>query len=253
MIPQWKSRFELKPDAWVFVPTAESIKTGQEIKRAIESRWTPPPNYYHLLAGGHVEALRIHTDNTWFIHLDIKNFFGSINRSRATRCLKSLFGYKRAREIANLSTVIHPERAEFILPFGFVQSPIIASICLHKSALGSRLRSLRTDGFTVSVYMDDLIISSATLDGAHKALADIKHHAERSGFQLNSEKEEGPAYKITAFNIDLAASQIAIEPTRLKAFSEALESSSSPHQQLGILGYIKSVNINQYKEILHSQ
>lgn len=253
MIPQWKTRFELKPDGWVFVPTAASIQTGQEIKRAIESRWTPPPNYYHLLAGGHVEAIRSHTNNSWFIHLDIKNFFGSINRSRITRCLKNLFGYERAREIANISTVIHPKCGEFILPFGFVQSPIIASICLHKSALGSCLRSLQTDGFTVSVYMDDLIISSATLDGAHKALADINHHAARSGFQLNREKEEGPAPKITAFNIDLSASQIAIDPTRLKAFSEALESSSSAHQQLGILGYIKSVNAEQHKEISQSQ
>lgn len=249
MIPRWKSRFELKPDAWVFVPTAESIKTGQEIKRAIESRWTPPPNYYHLLAGGHVEAVRAHTDNTWFIHIDIKNFFGSINRSRVTRCLKNLFGYERAREIANLSTVIHPKWGVFILPFGFVQSPIIASICLYKSALGKCLRSLQTSGLTVSVYMDDLIISSKKLDTAHKALADIKHHAERSGFQLNREKEEGPAPKITAFNIDLSASQIAIEPTRLKAFSKSLESSTSSHQQLGILGYIQSVNTKQAQEI----
>lgn len=249
MIPQWASRFELKPDTWVFVPTKTSMKIGREIKRAIEARWDVPPNYYHLLAGGHVEALRIHTENTWFIHLDIKNFFGSINRSRITRCLKNLFGYSCAREITNLSTVIHPNRSEFILPFGFVQSPIIASICLYKSALGNCLQSLRKSGLTVSVYVDDLIISSDTLEAAVEALTAIKHNAERSEFELNHEKEEGPAPKITAFNIDLSKNRIAVEPNRLKAFSEAFLGATSEHQQRGIIGYVDSVNSDQATKI----
>lgn len=249
MIPQWASRFELKPDAWVFVPTKASMQIGREIKRNIEVRWDAPPNYYHLSAGGHVEALRIHTDNKWFIHLDIKNFFGSINRSRITRCLKNLFGYSRAREITNLSTVIHPNRGSFILPFGFVQSPIIASICLHKSALGNCLNSLQKSGLTVSVYVDDLIISSDTLKAATEALTVIKHSAERSKFELNPQKEEGPAPQITAFNIDLSANRLAVEPNRIKAFSEAFLASTSTHQQRGIIGYVESVNPNQATKI----
>jgi len=245
MIPQWASRFELKPDTWVFVPTQASMKMGREIKRTIQARWDAPPNYYHLLAGGHVEALRIHADNTWFIHLDIKNFFGSINRSRITRSLKNLFGYSHAREIANLSTVIHPNFGGFILPFGFVQSPIIASICLHKSALGRCLSLLQKSGTRVSVYVDDLIISSDTLEVAVEALTAIKHSAERSGFELNHEKEEGPAPKITAFNLDLSKNRLAVEPNRLKEFSEAFLGATSEHQQRGIIGYVESVNSDQ--------
>lgn len=245
MIPQWVSRFELKPDTWVFVPTKASMKMGREIKQAIQARWDVPPNYYHLLAGGHVEALRIHAGNSWFIHLDIKNFFGSINRSRITRSLKNLFGYSHAREIANLSTVIHPNLGGFILPFGFVQSPIIASICLYKSGLGSCLNLLQKSGVRVSVYVDDLIISSDTLKAATEALAAIKQSAERSGFQLNQEKEEGPAPRITAFNIDLSTNQLNIEPSRFKAFSDALLATTSTHQQRGIIGYVQSVNPDQ--------
>lgn len=74
MTPKWSSRFELKPGAWVFVPTEETIKAGQDIKQALSARWKPPSNYYHLLSGGHVEALRAHAGNSWFIHLDIKDF-----------------------------------------------------------------------------------------------------------------------------------------------------------------------------------
>lgn len=249
MTPKWASRFEIKPGAWVFVPTKETIEAGLEIKKALEERWKPPPNYYHLLCGGHVGALRAHAGNSWFIHLDVKDFFGSINRSRITRCLKNLFGYERAREIANASTVIHPSRGDFILPFGFVQSPLIASICLYKSALGSRLQGLQKEGLTVSVYVDDLILSSNDLHVAHEAMTAVKHGAERSGFRLNQDKEEGPAEKITAFNIDLSAKYMAIEPERLVAFLDAFQAAESSHQQLGILGYVKSVSPAQAEEI----
>ena len=249
MIPKWSSRFEIKPGAWVFVPTKETIKVGQEIKQNLEMRWKPPSNYYHLLSGGHVEALRAHAGNSWFVHLDIKDFFGSINRSRVTRCLKELFGYKQARQIANASTVIHPNRGNFILPFGFVQSPLIASICLYKSALGRCLRGLQKDGLTVSVYVDDLILSVNDLQVANAGLDAVKHAAERSGFRLNPDKEEGPAEKITAFNIDLSVKRLAIEQKRLAAFLEAFQTAENSHQQLGILGYVASVSPAQAEEI----
>jgi len=249
MTPKWTSRFELKPGAWVFVPTAETIRDGQEIKQALAVRWSPPSNYYHLLSGGHVEALRAHAGNSWFIHLDIKDFFGSINRSRITRCMKSLFGYERAREIANASTVIHPSRRTFVLPFGFVQSTLIASICLYKSALGSCIRSLQKDGLTVSVYVDDLVLSTNDIQIARDALGAAKHAAERAGFRLNPDKEEGPAEMITAFNINLSAKYMAIEPERLLAFAEAFQAAESSHQQLGILGYVASVCSTQAAEI----
>jgi len=251
--PKWSSRFELKPGTWVFVPTEETIESGQEIRQALEVRWKPPSNYYHLLSGGHVNALRAHVRNSWFVHLDIKDFFGSINRSRITRCLKSLFGYKRAREIANASTVIHPGRGDFILPFGFVQSPLIASVCLYKSALGRRLRDLQKEGLTVSIYVDDLILSANDPQGVHEALVAVKHAADRSGFRLNSDKEEGPAEKITAFNIDLSTKYMAIEPERLAALVEAFQAAESSHQQRGIIGYVASVSPEQAEEMQTGQ
>lgn len=249
MTPKWSSRFELKLGAWVFVPTEETIKAGKEIKQALSARWKPPSNYYHLLSGGHVEALRAHIGNSWFIHLDIKDFFGSISRSRITRALKNLFGYEQARSIANASTVIHPTRGDYILPFGFVQSPLIASVCLHKSALGRCLRDLEKTGVTVSIYVDDLILSTTDPLVAQQALAAVKLAAERSEFRLNPDKEEGPAEKITAFNIDLSAKCLAIETERLAAFVEAFQAAESSHQQLGILGYVASVSLVQAEEI----
>ena len=183
---------------------------------------------------------------TSFIHLDIQNFFGSINRTRITRCLKNLFGYDRAREIANASTVSHPETKNHILPFGFIQSPIIASICLRESALGRYLEELhRMKGVTVSVYVDDLIISTKD-ESISKAILDkVSAKATRANFTLNAKKQEGPSAHITAFNILLSENSLSIEESRLNKFIDAYLATDSVNKQRGILGYINSINSDQ--------
>lgn len=248
MGPKWDTRFELKPGKWVFVPSEESIKLGKKIKSQIEVRWKAPSNYFHLKAGGHVAALRSHLGQATFIHLDIQNFFDSINQSRITRCLKERFGYGIARDIAIASTVLAPSLAtkKFILPYGFVQSPIIASICLFESALGKYLRQLRKmDGVVVSVYVDDIVISTAASIDAASIVEDIKAAAKRAGFAFNMAKEEGPADSIKAFNIELGQDSLDISYERLKSFREAYLNADSEHQRKGIVGYIESVNASQ--------
>jgi hypothetical protein len=152
----WDHKFELKPACWVFVPTEESKQHGYNLKQKIESKWRAPHYYFHLKSGGHVEALKKHLGNKYFAQADIKNFFNSISRSRVTRALNSLFkDYDLARSSACSSVVADPDstEGEFILPFGFVQSPIIASLCLYQSALGRYLDRLVSTGFRVSVYI----------------------------------------------------------------------------------------------------
>ena len=89
MNPKWSSKFELKPGKWVFVPTPEAVTTGKKIKKTIEKCWRPPAYFFHLRVGGHVEALRSHLNHDNFLRVDIKDFFGSISRTRVTRCLGS--------------------------------------------------------------------------------------------------------------------------------------------------------------------
>src|ERR1041384_3097719 len=97
MKPKWSNKFEIKPGKWVFIPTVEMVKVGKEIKQAIEDYWKPPRYFYHLRAGGHVRALRAHLGNSTFVRLDIRDFFGSINKNRITRCLKVKFGHVKSR------------------------------------------------------------------------------------------------------------------------------------------------------------
>ena len=251
---RWNHRFELKPNCWVFVPTKASLIRGKEIKSEIELKWRTPYYYAHLKAGGHVTALKTHINNKYLIRTDIQNYFNSINLTRITRELKPLFKpYNHAREIALESVVKNPNSStnESILPFGFVQSPIIASLCLYKSALGRYLHKLENKGFKVSVYMDDIIIStSEPYNTAETALIGLHEKARQSNFILNPDKTFGPVEQITAFNINLSKGSIEITEERLKEFKKEYQESNSEYVRNGIHSYINSVSLDQGKSLL---
>ncbi|GID04810.1 hypothetical protein TMM008_20120 [Pseudomonas sp. 008] len=218
---------------------------GELFKKLIEFKWLPPSNYYHLKSGGHVDAIKYHLDGQFFIHADLKKFFNSINRSRITRELKPYFGYEKARSIAMESTVSIPLESGqvFALPFGFVQSTIIASLCLRKSRLGKTIHKLdSTEGIKASVYVDDIIISTQSMEKANLALSMIQESSKKSGLLLNKEKLKGPAESITAFNIDLSPNLVMISNTRFRELLANYRNSTSDNQKNGIFGYVYSVN-----------
>ena len=244
---RWISKFQIKEGTWVFVPTKETIENGYKIKKKIENVWDSPDVFYHLKKGGHVRALQNHLNKKFFLHLDIKDFFGHINRSRVTRSLKDHLPYEEAREIAMESTVRSPESSssKYILPFGFVQSPIIASVCLSKSAFFRELRSLCKDGFTLSVYMDDIILSHNYCDRLSEQMASLKEASERSGFPLNDKKQKGPDECITAFNVFLTQGELRIIPEKFDELRNAYRNSENKFQRDGIASYVYSINHSQ--------
>lgn len=252
---RWTSKFQIKEGAWVFVPAEESIANGLKIKNLIADCWAAPKHYYHLRNGGHVRALQRHTKHKFFIHLDIQNFFGQMNRSRITRSLKEHLPYETAREIAVESTVRLPDSAEvkYILPFGFVQSPIIASVCLSKSALGRYLSSLEhRKEFSVSVYMDDILVSGDDSEELEQEMLMIKAASEKSKLPLNPKKQEGPDACVKAFNVELSQGLLKITPNRLQEFALAYANSENEHQRAGILNYVLSVNPTQAELLLQA-
>lgn len=245
---RWISKFRIKEHSWVFVPTEETVQSGSEIKKTIEENWIPPKYFYHLASGGHVRALQQHLGYNYFLHLDVENFFGNINRSRITRCLKSFLSYNEARLVAIESTVRLPEcePAKYILPFGFVQSPIIASISLDKSALGARIQRIsKRKDFGVSVYMDDIIVSSNSLTALIEQCEILETASIKSALPLNKGKQEGPGPMVTAFNIQLSRDLLEITKEKLSELVLNYQASENEHQRAGIYNYIISVNTDQ--------
>lgn len=252
IIERWTTKFKIKNNTWVFVPNKETREYGKRVKLQIEEKWNKPDYYFHLRDGGHVEALKCHLNNIYFIHVDIENFFENINKSRVTRNLKIFFGYTNSRSVAIESTVRLPSDIEnkYILPFGFVQSPIIASLCLHKSRLGTFLDRLNEgDDFVVSVYMDDIIISGKNIRKLKSILNELVVISEHSKLPLNNKKTEKPSKKITSFNIELSHMNLSINKNRMDAFKKAYDVGNE-NQRKGILTYMSTINKKQLSMFL---
>lgn len=249
MSKKWVSRYQLKPDRWVFVQHEDSARIGRKIKKSIEGKWTPPRFYYHLISGGHLAALKSHINNRSFSRLDISDFFGSINRSRVTRSLKKMYGYQDARFMASESVVKIPEKNIFALPYGFVQSPILASLAFSQSHLGIYLSEIEAKKeITVSVYVDDIIISSMDEDLLLETYQAVLTKATFSKFPLNYSKLSPPSPCVTAFNINLSTHKMEITESRLLDFKKAYISSYGTKRSDAILRYVYSVNEKQGNE-----
>ena len=150
--------------------------------------------------------------------------------------------------MATSSTVRHPDDANRqILPYGFIQSPLLASLALYKSGLGTYLNKLGDDKrFVVTVYVDDIIVSSDDHTELVNVLSALKSKAERSRFAFSNEKEQGPANSISAFNIQLTSgTPLSILAPRLEEFHNAFLASTNDMKCAGIQGYVRSVNQDQ--------
>jgi hypothetical protein len=243
MSPKWVNRFRVK-DRWVYQPSEESRLFGTQLRHRIYCRWKRPAFYFHLRQGGHVAAVHSHAAHKYFYKTDITDFFGSVRRSRVARCLKQWLAHEDALEAAQQSTVRRIDGSR-VLPYGFVQSPLLASIALAESTLGGVLHRLSmTDGFTVSVYMDDILVSANDQSLLADAKRDIEAAAGPSRFELSPSKTAGPTAAVSAFNIDLRQASVTVSPLRLVAFLEAYATGSAD-QRSGIRGYVDSVNAGQ--------
>jgi hypothetical protein len=245
----YKHRFQLpdRPDTTIFVQTEDEVERGNAIIASVLELWSPPGNFYHLQKGGHISALRRHKHDQQFARLDIENFFGSVTRNKVHRALKNIgFSFADAAVVSHRSCVQHNGRR--VLPFGYVQSPLLASLVLHKSALGNAIKALGKNGLFVSIFMDDILISHPdSANAVSDGIAVIEHAAAEARFTLSAVKRQGPATAISAFNIDLAHESLVITPARLDDFEQRVRVLGKCPVTDGILGYVEAVNDQQFE------
>lgn len=244
----WINRFELKKGKWIYEPSRTARENGIRIVNRIESIWDKPEYFYHFKNGGHVQAIKASVHNDFFAVLDIKAFFSSISRTRVTRTLKGYLGYEDARNIAKESTIknIESNKHSHSLPYGFIQSPILASICLNKSSLGLEMnRCSETKDISIAVYVDDIILSSKSQKSLDTWVERLKAAAVKSKFTLVADKKTRNARSAVAFNIIFSKQTLQITPERFHEFKDTYIKSESEKQRHGIASYIATVNISQ--------
>jgi len=252
MLGTYEHKFFLPKGSQVFVPSVLGRRAGVAVHAEVRRRWRPPHYFYHLRPGGHVAALRGHLHNRCFATLDISCFFDSITRARIHRALRSIgIGHDRAWEIAQESTVEKTlRRRDFSLPYGFIQSPVLASLALDRSAFGRVMKTIARSNHTrVNCYVDDIILSGIEEQAVEDSRLALVAAARRSGFVLNESKSQRPSSAITAFNIMLSNGDLVVTEERMYAFEDAILSSGHV-SAAAIIAYVHSINRNQAEELV---
>ncbi|MBB2836986.1 UNVERIFIED_ORG: hypothetical protein GGE64_000696 [Rhizobium etli] len=208
-----------KNDKPFFVPNEFGEKLGKTLKRKIGNRFTFDKFIYHFKDGSHVAALHRHRHNHYFCRIDLKRFFYTINRNRVKRALKSI-GIPKPEFYARWSTVKNPFGGSgYVVPYGFVQSPIVATLVLAKSPIGIFLRNLPPT-IAASVYMDDICLSAMDEEPLREAFKGLLKAVEDAAFTLNGEKLREPAQYIDIFNCSLENGLTEVLPNRIAKFHQ---------------------------------
>lgn len=225
----------------IFVPTEQCERKGRRIIKFFR-RLEFPDYFYHYKPGGHVAAMHAHVENMLFFKIDIQNFYYSIARMRVTRALRS-YSYPGANTLAMWSTVRNPYRSghAHVLPIGFVQSPLLASLVLLKSPVATAIERAISNGVRVSVYMDDFIGSHNDAAVLEAAYADIRDASIAAGLTPNPAKLVPPTRAITAFNCDLQFGSANVSRQRIARY-EARENRSA----------LSDASFAQYRDLVAS-
>jgi hypothetical protein len=226
-------------DKPVFVPSKEGREAGYKIRSLVTERVEFDDIYYHLRSGGHVAALHAHKQNNLFSRIDLKNYFYSISRNRINRELRSI-GIRHHERFSKWSTVKNPYTdPSYALPYGFVQSPLLATLAFQNSAIGRFLREVPPE-VVVSVYLDDIGLSSCD-----ENLLQRTHHAtlvalEESKFIINTDKTAAPSDQMVLFNCDLTFENARVRAERVEEFFSVERSEASA---AAFLAYCEAVAV----------
>jgi hypothetical protein len=253
MFDTYLYKFILRNGHQVFVPSASARKDGSVVHADVLRRWRAPHYFYHLRSGGHLAALKAHLHNRCFSTLDISGFFDSVTRSKIYRALRGIgIDRQKAWEIARQSTV-EKTPGNFTLPYGFVQSPALASLALDRSALGRRMKVLARSNHTrLSCYVDDLVLSGVEDCAVEGGRLELIEAARLSNFVINTTKSQLPGPQITVFNIVLSNGEMALAADRMHQFESDL-TNATPPAAAAILAYARSVNSAQADQLVDAQ
>lgn len=214
----YEKRFELKPGKFVYIQRTDALIRGRAAIKQITKRYKPHRIFFHFKRqGGHIAALRMHQGSAFFSRFDITNFFGQVTRTKVYRVLREI-GFPKARAFNIAVDGVVVEGGKKVVPYGFCQSPILATLVLEKSHLGVHLRQLSDAGFLVSVYMDDILISCDDQAALSEASEAVVSAAGTAGFPFSDEKLAVAVNGVDSFNCHITAAEITILEDRMQQF-----------------------------------
>lgn len=247
MLRNFHSYFEIKPGKFAYIQRDAFRLSADRWLFFAKKKWRPPSNYFHMRKGGHVAALRKHKDDEYFGHLDIQDFFSSVSKNKILKALKNIgFNFLDAQEFASESVV--NIGGKLVLPYGFVQSSFLASLALAHSDLGKCIKTLQTS-IAISVYMDDIIVSSNTSECVASAMDAIIHAGKNSLFFINNKKCSGPAHQVEAFNIGMSRHILRVTEPKFDEFRRRIFDLGECMSSKSTISYVLTVNDFQARQL----
>jgi hypothetical protein len=218
MLENYKHKYHSR-GKFIFAPTERCDRKGEQLIAFFGKKCSFPDYFYHYMPGGHVAALHRHVEHEFFFKIDIQNFFYSIARNRVIRALRS-WGLKRADNYGKWSCVAspYPNGPSYVLPIGFKQSPLLASLVLMQSPVSAAIERARANGVAISVYLDDFIGSHNNEEMLTKAYDNICNTCVEAHLTPNEKKLVSPSKAIVAFNCNLSKGSTRVTDPRIDKF-----------------------------------
>ena len=107
------------------------------------------------------------------------------------------------------------------LPYGFVQSPVLATLVLMQSELGAFLRAAQPE-LAVTVYMDDISISCDNKDQLATFYDGVIDSLGKCHFLASDDKLRLPSEAMDVFNCDVRQGMTEVRAERIAQFYEVL-------------------------------
>lgn len=221
MLPRnYSYKYERKPDRFVYVQSEKQSLDGSIIALRVARRYKPSPIFFHFRRrGGHLSALKLHLDSSYFARFDIDYFFGRVTRTKVARCLREI-GFTRKAAFSMAYDSVVTEGVRKIVPYGFPQSTILSTLVLEKSLLGQVLIAANSSGTKVSVYVDDIIISSDDKNELERTYDGIIAASIASNFPFGVAKTTSASIKVEAFNCHISRGLCGFVDERMNRFVE---------------------------------
>jgi hypothetical protein len=187
-----------------------------DLRQRILQHWNPHLAFKTFSPKAHVAALRPHLAHNWFAVIDLAAFYDHVTRTKVHRALESI-GLSRAESfrLAGESTIQQGPRCS--LPRGFRQSSLLATLVLERSLFGSYLRRQIYES-TITVFSDDIILSSDDKESLNEEYYAIIQLLERSHFPVHPLKSQSPRDEVIAFNICLSRGGLRFTDERMWGF-----------------------------------
>lgn len=237
----YKHFVEFRPGKFIFVPTEEAKRLGGDIVSDLKKLWGPKEYFYHFgKRGGHVAAMRPHINNVYKASIDLKNFFTTVSRTKVARSLRSI-GYSRKQAFSVATDSCVKFRGKKFVPYGFVQSMALATLVIEKSAVGVEIEKLRRSGIFISVFVDDILLSSNDAVGLQNAYEALFDKIAASGFEVSKLKCSAPSNHVDAFNCRIENGALEIDDDRMDAFLDSIKNGTA-ETRYAILKYVGVIN-----------